>query len=129
VIELPFTTVFTGAMRRGGAVLRQRFSRFPHGIGVAARLGLLSRVALTPEDMPLEEAREAVRVAVGEGLRLLNFAFHSPSVEPGHTPYVRTQADLAAFLHWWDEILALLERLGVRSASVDEIVAAACGPA
>lgn len=129
VIELPFTTVFTGAMRRGGAVLRQRFSRFPHGIGVAARLGLLSRVALTPEDMPLEEAREAVRVAVGEGLRLLNFAFHSPSVEPGHTPYVRTQADLAAFLHWWDEILALLDRLGVRSASVDEIVAAACGPA
>ncbi|WHU03599.1 MULTISPECIES: polysaccharide deacetylase family protein [unclassified Sphingomonas] len=129
LIELPFTTVFTGRMRRGGAALHRGLGRLPHGIGVASRLGLLSRVALTPEDMPLGEAKEAIRVAVGEGLRLLNFAFHSPSVEPGHTPYVRTEADLAAFLRWWDEVLALLDRLGVRSASVDEIVAAACRPA
>jgi len=128
LIELPFTTVFTGRMRRGGARLHRGLGRLPHGIGIASRLGLLSRVALTPEDMPLGEAMEAVRVAVGEGLQLLNFAFHSPSVEPGHTPYVRTEADLAAFLHWWDKVLALLDRLGVRSASVDEILAAACGP-
>jgi hypothetical protein len=129
VVEIPFTTVFTGRMRGGGARLHRRLGQFPRGIGIAARLGLLSRVSLTPEDMPLHEAKEAIRVAVGEGLRLLNFAFHSPSVEPGHTPYVRTAADLAAFLHWWDEVLALLDRLGVRAASVDEIVAAACGPA
>jgi hypothetical protein len=25
-------------------------------------------------------------------------SFHSPSVEPGHTPYVRSQADLGRFL-------------------------------
>jgi hypothetical protein len=124
LVELPFSTVYTGAMRRGGAALHRRLGRLPHGIGAAARLGLLSRVALTPEDMPLGEAKEAVRVALGEGLQLLNFAFHSPSVEPGHTPYVRTAADLAAFLRWWDEMLALLDRLGVRPASVDEIVAA-----
>ncbi|HWU96471.1 MAG TPA: polysaccharide deacetylase family protein [Sphingomonas sp.] len=129
LVELPFTTVFTGRMRRSAAGLHRALGHFPRGIGIASRLGLLSRVALTPEDMPLHEAKEAIRVAVGEGLRLLNFAFHSPSVEPGHTPYVRTQADLAAFLRWWDEVLALLDRLGVRAASVDEIIAAACGPA
>ncbi len=129
VVEIPFTTVFTGRMRRGGPGLHRKLGRLPHGIGIASRLGLLSRVALTPEDMPLHEAKEAIRTAVGEGLRLLNFAFHSPSVEPGHTPYVRTAADLAAFLRWWDEVLALLDRLGVRAASVDEIVTAACGPA
>ena len=129
LVELPFTTVFTGHLRRGGARLHRNLAHLPKGIGIASRLGLLSRVALTPEDMPLDEAREAVRVAVGEGLRLLNFAFHSPSVEPGHTPYVRTEADLAAFLRWWEEVLALLDKLGVRSASVDEIVAAACRPA
>ncbi len=80
--------------------------------------------------MPLRDALEAVRVAAGEGLRLLNFAFHSPSVEPGHTPYVRTAADLAAFHRWWEEVLDLLARLGVRSASLDELLAAAdaaCG--
>lgn len=124
LIELPFSTIFTGRMRRRGAALHRKLGRLPRGIGVASRLGLLSRVALTPEDMPLHEASEAVRVALGEGLQLLNFAFHSPSVEPGHTPYVRTEADLAAFLRWWDEILALLDKLGAKSASVDEIIAA-----
>ncbi len=79
--------------------------------------------------MPLRDALDAVRVAVDEGVRLLNFAFHSPSLEPGNTPYVRDMADLAAFHRWWDAVFALLDRLGVRPASLDEIVAAGCGPA
>jgi hypothetical protein len=127
LIELPFTTVFTGHLRRGGAGLHRKLARLPKGIGAASRLGLLSRVALTPEDMPLHEAKEAIRVAVDEGIRVLNFAFHSPSVQPGHTPYVRTEGDLSAFLRWWDEVLAQLDGLGVRPASVDEIITAACG--
>ena len=70
------------------------------------------------------EQLEAIRVAEGEGLRVLKFAFHSPSVEPVHTPYVRDAADLAAFWHWWDEVLALLDRLGIRNASLAELLAA-----
>lgn len=127
IVEIPFSTVFTGRMRRGGAALHRRLGRLPRGIGIASRLGLLSRVALTPEDMPLAEAREAVRIAAGEGFRLLNFAFHSPSLAPGHTPYVRSAADLAAFWRWWDAILALLDRLGVRPASLAEVIAACDG--
>ena len=129
IVELPLTTVFTGALRRGGASLHHRLGQVPRARGVAARLGLLSRVALTPEDMPLGEALEAVRVAVGEGVRLLNFSFHSPSVAPGHTPYVRDAADLAAFWRWWDAMFALLAQLGVAPASLAEILDAACGPA
>ncbi|NML05367.1 WalW protein [Sphingomonas sp. G-3-2-10] len=128
VIELPFTTVNTGLLRRGGARLYRTLGRIPHGRGAASRLGLFSRVSLTPEDMPLNEAMEAVRVAVGEGLRVLNFSFHSPSVEPGHTPYVRDAAGLAAFHRWWDEIFDLLERLGVRPASLGDVLDAAGGP-
>ncbi|AQR72917.1 polysaccharide deacetylase family protein [Sphingomonas sp. LM7] len=126
IVELPLTTIFTGVLRRGGAGLHARLGRVPRGRGVASRLKLLSRVALTPEDMPLEEALEAVRVAVGEGLRLLNFSFHSPSVEPGHTPYVRDAADLAAFWRWWDAMFALLVQLDVAPASLAEILDAAC---
>lgn len=129
IVELPLTTVFTGALRRGGAGLHHQLGRLPRGRGAAARLGLLSRVALTPEDMPLDEALEAVRIAAGEGVRLLNFSFHSPSVEPGHTPYVRDAADLAGFWRWWDAMFALLARLGVESASLAEILDAACGAA
>jgi hypothetical protein len=31
-------------------------------------------------------------------VRVFSFAFHSPSVEPGHTPYVTSQKDLDNFL-------------------------------
>jgi len=129
IVELPLTTVFTGVARRGGAGLYRALGRLPRGRGVAARLGLLARVALTPEDMPLDDALEAVRVAVGEGVRLLNFGFHSPSVEPGHTPYVRDAADLATFWRWWDGVFATLARLGAAPASLAEILDAACGAA
>ena len=130
LLELPLTTIFTGRMRAYGAGLYGRLGAIPRGRGVAARLGLLSRVALTPEDMPLQDAIEAVRVAVGDGLPLLNFSFHSPSLEPGHTPYVRDAADLRAFHRWWEVILDLLQQLGVRAASLAEVVDAfdtACG--
>ena len=124
VIELPMTTVFTGAARGIGPQLDRLAGRLPKGQGLLARLGLLHRVALTPEEMPLEDALEAVRVVVGEGLALLNFSFHSPSLVPGHTPYVRDARDLAAFWEWWTAVLGLLDRLGVRGASVDDLLAA-----
>lgn len=124
IIELPLTTVFTGFVRGGGVGLYRALGRIPKGKGVFARAHLLSRVALTPEEMPLAEVLEAIAVAVGEGLRLLNFSFHSPSVAPGHTPYVRDAGDLAAFHHWWDRVLGDLERRGVAPASLDAIIAA-----
>lgn len=125
IIELPLTTVYTGAARTGGTSLYRMLGAVPKGRGVFARGGLLSRVALTPEDMPVKDALEAIAVAVGEGLRLLNFAFHSPSVAPGFTPYVRDAADLARFYAWWDAVLGDLARRGARAASLAEIIAAA----
>ena len=125
LIELPLTTVFTGHWRSQGPRLHELAGRIPHGRGVLARLGLLSRVALTPEDMPIDDAIKAVRVAVGEGVPVLNFAFHSPSLVPGHTPYVRTAADLVRFWRWWEVMLDELARLGVAATSLDQVIAAA----
>lgn len=124
IVELPLTTIHTGLLRGQGAALYRALGTVPKGRGVFARLRLLSRVALTPEDMPLADALEAIAVAVGEGLRLLAFSFHSPSLVPGHTPYVRDAADLARFWSWWDAVLAELARRGVGVASLDEIIAA-----
>ncbi|WP_244624581.1 polysaccharide deacetylase family protein [Sphingomonas sp. So64.6b] len=124
ILELPLTSVFTGAARRGGMALYRALKHVPKGRGVFARAGLLSRVALTPEDMPLADVLEAIAVALGEGVRVLNFSFHSPSLAPGHTPYVRDVADLVAFHRWWDSVLADLDRRGVRPASLDQLIAA-----
>ncbi len=124
LIELPLTTLFTGRLRASGAGLYPAIAHIPFGPAIAARTGLLSRVALTPEDMPLADALEAIRIGLGEGERLFNFSFHSPSVAPGHTSFVRNAGDLAAFHRWWDAVLGLLDRRGVRSVCHDELIEA-----
>lgn len=125
LIELPSTTVFTGAARSGGASLYRAAGRVPKGRAVLARTRLLQRIPLTPEGIPVAEAIEAIRAAVGDGLRVLSFAFHSPSLAPGHTPYVRDAADLRAFWAWWDTVLAELDRLGLRPVGLAELIDAA----
>lgn len=122
---VPFGTVFTGHLRRWGEPLLRLKEALPGWQGLLSRTGMVERVSLTPEGTPLPLALDAVRVAVGEGVRLLSFAYHSPSLVPGHTPYVRDAADLATFWRWWDRVFDLLDRLGVRSASGAELIAAA----
>lgn len=125
LIELPLTTIYTGRARRGGAELYRALGRLPRARGMFSRAGLLTRVALTPEDMPLAAVLEAIEIALDGDLDLLTFSFHSPSLAAGHTPYVRDAADLRAFWQWWSAVLARLDRLGVRPATLSEILAAA----
>lgn len=125
IVELPLTTVFTGAARSAGMPLYRAAGAIPKGRAVLARSGLLQRIPLTPEGIPVREALEAIRVAIGEGVRVLSFAFHSPSLAPGHTPYVKDDAELAAFWHWWDRVLAELDRLGAKAAGLDDVISAA----
>jgi hypothetical protein len=120
LIELPLSNAYVGLLRGAG----RSFARLP-GAGLLARAGFLSRVALTPEDMPLPDALQAIRVLVDRGVRLLCFSFHSPSLVPGHTPYVRDAGDLRDFYAWWDGVFALLSGLGATPASLDDIIGAA----
>jgi hypothetical protein len=43
---------------------------------------------------------------VAESHRVFVLTYHSPSLEPGNTPYVRTNEDLTRFLAWLDEFYA-----------------------
>ena len=124
LVELPLSTAFTGLLRRGG-------ERLYHGIqgrgrlgGAMSRAGMLSRVPLTPEAVPLPDALRAIDALMEEGARLLSFSFHSPTLEPGHTPYVRDQSDLAAFYRWWDGVLDHLARRNVLAATLDQLLTA-----
>lgn len=121
----PLGVALTGALRGGGWRLYAALAKAPFGLSFAARARLLSRVALTPEGMPFADAAEAVRLMLGEGVPILSFAFHSPSLVPGNTPYVRDQGDLAAFHRWWDAMFGLLARLGVSAISGGELIAGA----
>jgi hypothetical protein len=128
LLELPLTSAFTGRRRRAADPLYKAAMRIPFARSALARAGLVNRVALTPEGIPAAEAAEAIKQLLGDGLRMLSLSFHSPSLAPGHTPYVRDAADLRLFWRWWDEILALLAREGVAPTTPGALLDAAwCG--
>ena len=123
VLEMPVTTVFGGLFGRAGRWLYHRTSSNSHA--ALARLGLAERIALTPEGIPAERACIAIDIAIDLCLPVLNFSFHSPSLQPGNTPYVRSQADLDLFYRWWDVVLGHLARRGVEATTAAGILAMA----
>ena len=125
LMELPLTTVFWGLLRQQGRTIHPALWRTPRLRGMLARLGLLERIPLTPEGVSAEEALKAIDIAIDDGLPLLVFSFHSPSLRPGHTPYVRDEQDLDRLYDWWRACFQCLARRNVRPASVAELMAAA----
>ncbi|ALJ13084.1 WalW protein [Sphingopyxis macrogoltabida] len=126
ILEVPVTTVFGGLLGRAGSSLYHRLARQGTHVGAAlARLGLVERIALTPEGIPAERACRAVDIALDQRVPVLNFSFHSPSLQPGNTPYVRSSADLDLFYRWWDVLLEHLARRGVEATTAAEILAMA----
>jgi hypothetical protein len=123
LLELPLTSVYWGPLRQVGGWLYPQLWRVPRLRGVLARIGLLERIPLTPEGVTLEEAIRAIDIAVDDGLPVLVFSFHSPSLAAGFTPYVRTEADLDAFYDWWRGVFAYLRQRGVAPSSVADIMA------
>ena len=119
LFEVPLTVGFFGAAAAVGPRVDALFDsaaaarlRIP---GVLARTGLVSRSRLTPEGVSADEQCRLLEALVRQGQRVFTLTYHSPSLEPGHTPYVRTDADLNAFLASIEQVLAFFrERLGGR---------------
>ena len=126
VLEMPVTTVFGGLFGRAGRTVYHHVARNGTHAGAAlARLRLVERIALTPEGIPAERACKAIDIAINLRLPVMNFSFHSPSLQPGNTPYVRSTADLDLFYRWWDIVLDHLARRGVEATTAAEILAMA----
>jgi hypothetical protein len=124
LIELPLSTLYCGVLRRQGAWLYHAAARVPRLRGALARLGLLERVPLTPEGVDIDAALRAIDVALADGLPLLVFSFHSPSLSPGHTPYVRDDAALERLYAWWRVVFAHLRTRSVAPAGLSDVIAA-----
>ena len=125
LLEIPSSALFVGHLRAMGGRLFRLGDSIPHLRGVLARTGLLNRVVLTPEGMPLDETLRGLRALVDSGARVFSVAFHSPSVEPGHTPFVRDRADLALFYAWLDGVFGFFAREGISPSTPHDILAVA----
>ncbi len=122
LMELPLTTVFWGLLRRQGHWLYPMLWRVPQLRGALSWIGVLERIPLTPEGVTLEEAIRGIDMAIDDGLPVLVFSFHSPSLAPGYTPYVRSEDDLDAFYDWWRGVFAYLAQRGIKPSSVADIM-------
>ena len=110
LFEIPLSIGHAGLLGRYGPSL-QKFLRRPkieslHFPGLFARLRLLDRITLTPEGVTLSEQKRLVRAMLRRGHRVFHLTYHAPSLLPGNTPYVHTEADLRVFL---DRISGFLE--------------------
>ena len=123
LLELPLTTVFTGPLRRCGGRLHSTLWRAPRLRGALAHMRMLDRVPLTPEGVSSTEAIRGIDAALKDELPILVFSFHSPSLHPGHTPYVRNADDLNRLYGWWRKVFTHLEKRGVQPTTVHEIMA------
>ncbi len=102
LVCLPMTRDFTGLLARFGPGVANatrggmlELLRVP---GVLAKLRLLDAITLTPEGVTAAEQIRLLRAMLSRGHRIFVLHYHSPSLVPGHTPYVRSAPDSEAFL-------------------------------
>jgi glycosyltransferase involved in cell wall biosynthesis len=107
VLEMPISVALVGrAARLGPRLSAALFNRISGGMGLTSalsRLGLIERIRLTPEGIAIDEGKRLIRRMIADGQRVFVVTYHSPSLEPGGTPYVKTAEDLTRFLAWLEE--------------------------
>ena len=67
--------------------------------GILSRLGIVERLLLSPEGHAFEDLVRLTHSLFRCGIRTFSFSFHSPSMRPGCTPYVRNERELHEFLN------------------------------
>jgi hypothetical protein len=93
-----------------------------HVPGVLARTGLVARSKLTPEGTPAAEQCRLLAAMARRGHRIFSLTYHSPSLEPGHTPYVRDEAALARFLRDIEQVLTFFrDEMGGRFTTLSAV--------
>ena len=128
VLRIPHSVADVGFLCRAGRGLLapERFPLLRHlrVPGILARVGAMERLRLSPEGFELEHLKACATALAHAGNAVLVFSFHSPSVTPGCTPYVRDREDLRRFLARIDGFLGFFrERLKGRFAGPDQVLA------
>jgi hypothetical protein len=126
LLEVPMSVGYAGPLGRSPAIARtltsHPFLKVLHLPGVLARLRLLDRIVLTPEGITFEEQRRLTRAMLRRGHRVFSLTFHSPSLVPGNTPYVRDAAQLRSFLGCIERYLDFfMGEIGGRPATLFEV--------
>jgi hypothetical protein len=101
LLAVPMTRADVGPLSRWWRLrgwLDTGTATFLHVRAFLVRAALLERLTLTPEGVDARLQVVLLQTLMRRGHRLFVLHFHSPSLEAGHTPYVRNESARAAFL-------------------------------
>ncbi|MFQ5535030.1 MAG: polysaccharide deacetylase family protein [Sphingomonadales bacterium] len=102
LLEIPLSVSYCGLLAGLSNGLYRLATGRPgqavHLPGILARTRLFERIRLTPEGITAGEHRRLTEALLKAGQRVLVFTYHSPSLMPGCTPYVRDDTELGRFL-------------------------------
>jgi len=126
LLEVPLTVGYFGAMTSLADKADWLFDNPGAGTlrlpGLLSRAGLVTRSRLTPEGTPAAEQCRLIAAMAARGHRLFSLTYHSPSLEPGHTPYVKSEADLTRFLESIETVLAFFrDEIGGRFTTLSQV--------
>jgi hypothetical protein len=128
LIEIPLTVGYLGRNWSRQHALRRRLEQGPlrrwHLIGALSKLGLGRRVSLAPELETTDDMIALIERLASERWTLLNLSFHSPTLCPGLTPFVRTDAERRVFLDRLDAVLSFARSRGVEASTLREAATA-----
>lgn len=100
--------------------IRRTPLRYLRLIGVLDRLRLVNRVPLTPELSSSSEMVALVERMQQQGHALMTMWFHSSTLMPGLTPYVRSEQEAERFLDKLREFFVSVRAMGIGSATLSE---------
>jgi hypothetical protein len=105
LLEVPATVGFVGLAgknferaNRLHRLLRILPYRMSGEVGLLHHLGVVQKIWLSPENSTGREMIALAKTMMRKGAPILNLFFHSPTVQPGLTPFVRNQSDVREFL-------------------------------
>ena len=73
--------------------------------GLLSRTGIAEKTTLSPEGASHALHKQLIDQMMKTGQNVFCLSYHSPSLAPGNTPYVRTEKDLENFLATIDATL------------------------
>ncbi|MFQ5734367.1 MAG: polysaccharide deacetylase family protein [Planctomycetaceae bacterium] len=110
LLEAPVTVGYSRKNFEGAHAARKRAMasrwRKLRLVGLLDRLGIARRIKLSPEQADAKAMIRLIDASIARGAECLVLMFHSSSLLPGHSPYVRDASALEGFL---DRLASLFE--------------------
>jgi hypothetical protein len=126
-LEVPLTKGFSGMMAGMfppslAGMFDAEWATRLRVMGILSRLNLIERATLSPEGITAAEQIRLIRSMLARGKKVFSLTYHSPSLVPGHTPYVRSEEDLQEFLYRIERVLTVFrDDIGGTFTTLDEV--------